>query len=158
MINHCFVNLVQFEETCQVYQFQLIAFSTLIAVFFLCGIRVALVTLLITMFFIIVKDSMFTDNAVVGICLKYCAFSIPQVFLIMVVSAIFNKLSYLQTRSRVQVNEYFNLINRMREGVIVLLKRGPNSEIKFCNKSAEKIFDKNQSKNEVLLKSQDETL
>ena len=41
------------------------------------------------------------------------------------------------------MSEYFNLINRMREGVLVLI-RDPQkcitTEIKFSNKSSEKIF------------------
>ena len=44
------------------------------------------------------------------------------------------------------MGEYFNLINRMREGVLVLIRDPHNlaqgtSEIKFSNKSSEKIFD-----------------
>ena len=64
-----------------------------------------------------------------------------------VLIVLLNHTTKLHTRLRIQVNEYFNLINRMREGVIVLL-RGPaaaDSEIKFWNKSAEKIFEKTNS-------------
>ena len=41
------------------------------------------------------------------------------------------------------MSEYFNLINRMREGVLVLIRDPEESvttEIKFSNKSSEKLF------------------
>ena len=47
----------------------------------------------------------------------------------------------LQKRLRKQMNEYFNLINRMREGVLVLTKDLKGAlEIQFCNKTVEKLF------------------
>ena len=60
--------------------------------------------------------------------------------MIMLMASILNHIASLHMRLRVQVNEYFNLINRMREGVLVFVNE-PLSEIKFCNKATEKIFD-----------------
>ena len=64
---------------------------------------------------------------------------------IMVMASILNHVASLHMRLRIQINEYFNLINRMREGVLVFVKE-PLTEIKFCNKATEKIFDKSSEK------------
>ena len=90
---------------------------------------------------------MTSDGAIAGIIIKNMMFVIFLSIVTIVIIAILNHMSQLHTRLRIQVNEYFNLINRMREGVIVLL-RGPaaaDPEIKFWNKSAEKIFEKTNS-------------
>ena len=59
-------------------------------------------------------------------------------------------ISRLQKRLRQQMNEYFNLINRIHEGVLVIVRdsRDPvTSEIKFYNKSCLKIFKRNSFSN-----------
>ena len=67
----------------------------------------------------------------------------------MIMASILNHVTSLHMRLRFQVNEYFNLINRMREGVLVFVK-APLSEIKFCNKATEKIFDIQSEKQESI--------
>ena len=67
----------------------------------------------------------------------------------MLMASILNHIASLHMRLRVQVSEYFNLINRMREGVLVFVKE-PLSEIKFCNKATEKIFDISSEKQESI--------
>ena len=69
--------------------------------------------------------------------------------LVMLMASILNHIASLHMRLRVQVSEYFNLINRMREGVLVFVKE-PLSEIKFCNKATEKIFDISSEKQESI--------
>ena len=100
-----------------------------------------------------VKEGLTSDGAIAGIIMKNIMFVLFISIVSIVLIALLNHTTKLHTRLRIQVNEYFNLINRMREGVIVLL-RGPtaaDSEIKFCNKSAEKIFEKNStSENQTL--------
>ena len=95
---------------------------------------------------------MTSDGAIAGIIIKNMMFVIFLSIVTIVIIAILNHMSQLHTRLRIQVNEYFNLINRMREGVIVLFRgTAADPEIKFCNKSAEKIFEKNSTnENETL--------
>ena len=68
---------------------------------------------------------------------------------IIIIGGMLNHISDIHTLLRVQVSEYFNLINIMREGVLVLV-REPNYEIRFCNKATRKIFDKNDHDDDKL--------
>ena len=68
---------------------------------------------------------------------------------IIIIGGMLNHVAEIHPLLRVQVNEYFNLINIMREGVLVLV-REPNYEIRFCNKATRKIFNKNDNDEDKL--------
>ena len=44
------------------------------------------------------------------------------ILIIMIIAFIMNYIIHLQQRLRQQMIEYFNLINRMREGVLILFR------------------------------------
>ena len=66
--------------------------------------------------------------------------------IIIFLSCILTYVAQLQKKLRMQMSEYFNLINRMREGVLVLSAKTASSEggatrmIEFCNRVVMKIF------------------
>ena len=71
----------------------------------------------------------------------------PMIMLIFLVgliliflACILTYVSQLQKRLRMQMSEYFNLINRMREGVIVLSREAEGRKIEFYNRIVQKIF------------------
>lgn len=73
--------------------------------------------------------------------------------IIIFLSCILTYVAQLQKKIRMQMSEYFNLINRMREGVLVL-SIGQEGEVKgkriieFCNRVVTKIFrPRNNQKN-----------
>ena len=70
------------------------------------------------------------------------AMIIFAIFMIVFISAyVLSHVSWLQTRLRQQMTEYYNLINRMHEGVLVLVRERSGiedqtkitKEIKFFN-------------------------
>ena len=59
--------------------------------------------------------------------------------MVVVMACLMTYIVQLQKRLRLQIYEYFNLINRMREGVLVLIRdkvSAKTKEIKFYNKSS----------------------
>ena len=65
-------------------------------------------------------------------------------FGITVIACIITYLVQLKTKIRLQMNEYFNLINRMREGVLVLSR--DMLQIKFHNKTVEKLISQDDDR------------
>ena len=67
---------------------------------------------------------------------------------VLISASLLRHLAWLQKRLRLQMSEYSNLINRISEGVLVLVREYSESadqsnktkEIKFSNKSSDKIF------------------
>ncbi len=54
---------------------------------------------------------------------------------------LFKYTTRMETRNRVQATQYYNLINRMREGVIVLTEwLAPEATVHFQNKKAVQVL------------------
>ena len=70
-----------------------------------------------------------------------------MVFTVLAIALLIDHVVSLQKRLRIQFDEHFNLINSMREGVIVLLNQ-PTLTIKFYNKAAAKIYNKDAEQNQ----------
>ena len=60
-----------------------------------------------------------------------------------IVACIFTYIAMLQDKLRIQMNEYLNLINRMREGVFIISRDLKN--IMFRNSTIDKIFEHKSS-------------
>ena len=120
-------------------------------VLFVSDIRIAiLVTFVSALTEIAKKSILFNDDSIGGIATKFVLMAVMISLVILVMAYIVNHVSQLQTRLLIQVNEYFSLINRMREGVIVFTQESESTIIRFCNKSAEKIFGKYHENEENL--------
>ena len=111
-----------------------------LAICFVCDARISLAILFVLSFIQTAIRDYVLDLENGMMYLRYFVIYALIGILIMIMASILNHVASLHMRLRVQVNEYFNLINRMREGVLVFVNE-PLSEIKFCNKATEKIFD-----------------
>ena len=69
---------------------------------------------------------MLLDQEIVLVFMRFFVIYIIVGILIMIMAGLVNHISSLHKRLRIQVTEHFNLINRMREGVLVFVKHSPN--------------------------------
>ena len=121
-----------------------------LGVFFYCDIKIGLLTLLIggvvQIGIRILKE---WGEVGSGDSAEMIVMILGAVCMVVLISAsLLRHLAWLQKRLRLQMSEYSNLINRISEGVLVLVREYSESadqsnktkEIKFSNKSSDKIF------------------
>ena len=141
MINQTLFHSLSFDLICDLEMVYLLLFflTFFFAVCLVCDARLSLVILFVAACVQTAIRYYFLDLDSGKYYRYFFVYSMIGI-LIMIMASILNHVASLHMRLRVQVNEYFNLINRMREGVLVFVNE-PLSEIKFCNKATEKIFD-----------------
>ena len=111
---------------------------------YICGLRIGMATVVTSGVTLLILKT-YTLNISLGFQLEQNSMIIFVVgLIILIVAFVMNYIVQLQQRVRQQMSEYFNLINRMREGVLVLIRNqgeAKDTDIKFFNKSFLKIFD-----------------
>ena len=115
---------------------------------FFCDIKSNLITLFIcTLFGNVYLSHLWMDKAN-AISVSPAMTLIILVGLILIgIAFIITYVSQLQKKLRMQMSEYFNLINRMREGVLVLSlgRLSGEHQIDFCNKTVTKLLKSSES-------------
>ena len=82
---------------------------------------------------------------------RFLANTLFIVILLLVMASAVTYVTNLHKKLRQQVNQYFNLINRMREGVLLLSKDAAGAiKIKFCNTTAHGILKTGKEEKESL--------
>ena len=105
---------------------------------FFCDVKSGLTTLVVTM----LAGNIFLRNIMVKEELnqRVYRFLVNAFFLVILLLIMASAVTYvtnLHKKLRQQVNQYYNLINRMREGVLLLSKDASGAIIiKFCNTTA----------------------
>ena len=128
MMNLTFLHSLPYEQICgneiNVLLFYVTFFN---AICLMCDARLNLVILIVAACTQTVLRDVVLDLDTGLANLSYFSIYTLIGIVIMVMASILNHVASLHMRLRIQINEYFNLINRMREGVLVFVK-----EAKIC--------------------------
>ena len=113
-------------KLCSLEQYTYVFYFFLMTCIYFCDVRIGLITVVLSSIALpIIRSNFMVFEQEEEISYQIKRFLLLIVLInciIMILASLVTYLSQLQTRIRQQMVEYFNLINRMREGVLVLYR------------------------------------
>ena len=123
MLNFCLLFVLPYDQDlCYSHEDALLFFGFYLCVCLVCDLRSALIIQIIGLIAQTINHSFSIGGGYIArYFIRYSFMSLFLVITAFAIAILMNHVVQLQKRLRIQFDEHFNLINSMREGVIVLL-------------------------------------
>ena len=122
MVKFIILNSLPVDETCGGYEkYVNFFFAILMAILFICDAKIGLCTLILATAASNIGLYVATGEIMLSYLIQILLL-VTIAAIIIIFTAVINYVSSLRTKLRMQVIEYQNLLNRMREGIIVFFK------------------------------------
>ena len=141
------------SEACQNSDNSFLFLPFFYSICFFCDVKSGLTTLVVTMLIgnIFLRNILLEEELSQRVS-RFLTNTFFIVILLLIMACAVTYVTNLHKKLRQQVNQYYNLINRMSEGVLLLTKDASKTiNIKFCNITAHGILKAGNDDKEGLL-------